>query len=169
MCAAGAASRPAACSNSGRTQRRPTLAAALHLKPGAPVLVLARLRLADGLPLAIETATLPRALCPNLFDHDFAVESLYQVLQADYGIELTQADQTIEAALVSQREADLLELTLPAAVLRIQRLTLGRAGQPVEFVHSTYRSDRYMFHSLLTLSTPQPSTIRLTDFAQEVR
>lgn len=132
------------------TAASPEVATTLRLATGAPVLVLSRLRLADGMPLAIETANLPLALCPDLFQHDFAAESLYQVLRADYGIEPAQAEQTIEAALAAPREAELLELTPPAAVLRMQRLTRDGSGLPVEYVHSTYRSDRYKFRSILT-------------------
>ena len=128
------------------------VAAALRLDTGAPVLVLSRLRLADGVPLAIETTNLPQALCPDLFQHDFAVESLYAVLRSDYAIEPAQAEQVIEAALAAPREAELLALTPPAAVLRMQRLTLDSAGLPIEYVHSTYRSDRYKFRSVLTVA-----------------
>lgn len=130
------------------------VAAALQVAVGAPVWMLSRLRLADDIPMAIETTNLPLALCPGLLRHDFSAESLYQVLRSDYDIQPAQADQVIEAALASPREAELLELTLPAAVLRMQRLTRDGAGQPIEFVHSTYRSDRYKFRSLLTVATP---------------
>jgi GntR family transcriptional regulator len=132
------------------------VAAALRVAAGAPVLVLSRLWLADGVPLAIETTNLSQALCPDLFQHDFGVESLYQVLRSDYDIEPAQADQVIEAALASPREADLLELTPPAAVLRMQRLTRDSSGLPIEYVHSTYRSDRYKFRSALTVAAPPP-------------
>ncbi len=130
------------------------VAAALRLDTGAPVLMLSRLRLADGVPLAIETTNLPQVLCPDLLQHDFGVESLYEVLRRDYAIEPAQAEQVIEAALASPREAELLELTPPAAVLRMQRLTLDSAGLPIEYVHSTYRSDRYKFRSVLTIAAP---------------
>jgi GntR family transcriptional regulator len=89
------------------TVASPEVAAALRLATGAPVLVLSRLRLADGVPLAIETTNLPLALCPDLFhDHNFAVESLYQVLRSDYGIEPAQGEQVIEAGLASPREVE---------------------------------------------------------------
>jgi len=39
-------------------------------------------------------------------------------------------------------------------VLRMQRLTLDSAGLPIEYVYSTYRSDRYKFRSLLTIAAP---------------
>ncbi len=124
-------------------------AAALRLMPGAEVIKLARLRLAEDVPLALETAYLPFMLCPNLLLHDFATESLYAVLETEYGLRLVSAEQTIEASLAEVREAELLEMVLPAAVLRIQRLTCAANGTPVEYVLSAYRGDRYKFRSIL--------------------
>jgi len=107
-----------------------------------------RLRLADGLPLAIEMAYVPVALCPDLLIHDFAVESLYNALETCYGLRPTQAEQIIEAGLAGPHDLELLELVAPAPVLRMQRLS--RAGNvPVEYVVSAYRGDRYKFHSIL--------------------
>ncbi|HEX9118351.1 MAG TPA: UTRA domain-containing protein, partial [Anaerolineae bacterium] len=123
---------------------------ALGLMPGGQVFLLARLRLADEEPMAIETAYLSHTLCPNLIEHDFAVESLNAVLENDYSLRLVQAEQVIEAALAAPDELRLLELTAPAAILRMQRLTFAGPGlQPVEYVISTYRSDRYKFRSTL--------------------
>lgn len=125
------------------------LAQTLALSPGARVIVLSRVRLADGVPLAIETVRLPHALCPHLLRHDFARESLYAVLEHEYGYRLTCAQQTIEAALARPREATLLQLTLPAPVLVMERLTYTDQGVVIEYVHSIYRGDRYKFHSTL--------------------
>jgi GntR family transcriptional regulator len=124
-------------------------AAALRLMPQAEVVKLARLRVAEDMPLALETAYLPFALCPNLLLHDFAVESLYEVLETEYHLTLVGAEQTIEAGLADAREAELLEMVLPAAVLRIRRLTYAADGTPVEYVQSAYRGDRYKFRSTL--------------------
>ena len=76
-------------------------------------------------------------------------ESLYDVLESEYKLALTLAEQSIEAALASAHEIELLCLTPPAAVLRMQRLTLTADGVPVEYVLSVYRGDRYKFRSTL--------------------
>ena len=127
----------------------PEVAAALRLLAGADVIMLARVRLVDGNPLAVETAYLPFTLCPNLLLYDFSSESLYNILEKEYGFLLTQADQTIEAALATPKEAELLKLTPPAAMLHMERLTVRQDGQPIEYVLSTYRGDRYKFRSQL--------------------
>ena len=126
-----------------------SIAEALHIAPGTEVVLLSRVRLSDGVPLAIETVHLPHSLCPNLLRHNFAVESLYTVLEREYGFRLTRAEQTIEAALSSAHEAALLQLTLPAPVLVMERLTFTDQDIPIEHVHSVYRGDRYKFHSTL--------------------
>jgi len=127
----------------------PDVATALHLPPQAEIYLLARLRLAEDYPLALETAHLPFALFPDLLRHNFATESLYDVLENEYGCKLTQAEQRIEAILAGPREIELLQLIPPAALFRMERLTLTSDGVPVEYVVSFYRGDRYKFHSIL--------------------
>ncbi len=131
----------------------PEVAAALRITPGAETIMLSRLRLADGVPLAIETAYLPFVRFPDLLTHNFEIESLYDVLENQYGVKLTRAEQTIEAAIAEPRESELLELTRRNAVLNIRRLTLTDAGVPVEYVCSIYRGDRYKFRSTLNTRT----------------
>lgn len=125
------------------------IAAALDVRPGDAVVTLFRLRLADGQPLALETAYLPASIVPGLLAHDFARESLYEVLATEYRLVLLAANQTIEAALADDDERRLLALDEPAAVLRMRRLSRSSAGDAVELVISTYRGDRYKLYSSL--------------------
>lgn len=125
------------------------VAQVLALAADAEVIVLARVRLVGAVPLALETAFLPAARFPGLLGHNFADESLYDVLEHEYQLKLVRAQQTIEAALATAQECSALQLTMPAAVLKMQRLTLAADGAPVELVRSVYRGDRYKLHSLL--------------------
>jgi GntR family transcriptional regulator len=84
-----------------------------------------------------------------LLRHNFATESLYAVLEREYGFRLTRAEQTIEAGLADARQAVLLRLDLPAPVLKMERVTYTDQGILIEHVHSIYRGDRYKFHSTL--------------------
>jgi GntR family transcriptional regulator len=122
----------------------------LRMPPGAQVVFLSRVRFADQVPLAIETVQLPHSLCPNLLQHDFSVESLYHILEHEYGYRLTRAEQTIEAALANPRDLSLLQLVPPAPVLVMERLTFTDQNILIEYVQSTYRGDRYKFRSALS-------------------
>ncbi len=131
----------------------PDLAKAIRVSAGTEIVVLTRVRLADGVPLAVETVHLPHSLCPNLLSHDFSTESLYDVLEREYGYRLTRAEQTIEAALANSREIATLQLVPPAPVLVMERLTFTDQDILIEHVQSTYRGDRYKFRSSLA---PRP-------------
>lgn len=127
----------------------PQLAARLRQPVGTELVQLSRVRLSNAMPLALETAYLVHELCPQLLRYDFAVESLYHVLESDYGLRLVRAEQTMEASLANATELELLELFPPAAVLRLERLTYTDQDIPVEYVLSAYRGDRYKFRTAL--------------------
>ena len=71
--------------------------------------------------------------------------SLYQVLRDHFGVELGHADQTIETALASPEEADLLGSDTGLPMLLLTRHSFDTGGRPVEWVRSVYRGDRYKF------------------------
>ena len=100
--------------------------------------------------LALEHGFLPAHLCPDLLSHDFSRESLYDVLQNQYGWHLVRAQQTVEARLATKDEWELLNLKHPAPILAIERITMVEQGFPIEFVRSAYRGDRYKFTALLS-------------------
>lgn len=122
------------------------LAHALAIPTGSELVRIRRLRLADEQHLAIETSHLPHARCPGLLEHDLEQQSLYELLHDRYGLELSSAKQTIEAAAPTEEERSLLEMPLGVPVLRIHRFTATRAGVVCEFVQSAYRGDRYQLN-----------------------
>jgi GntR family transcriptional regulator len=128
------------------------VAAALGLAEGTPVLLVERLRLANGEPLAVETCHLYFPDCGDLMNEDLAGQSLYAVLARNYGLVPDRATQQIEAAICEPRPMRLLGLPRGAAVLLIHRTTLNQAGVPFEHTISIYRGDKYVFHAELTRS-----------------
>jgi len=126
----------------------PNVAARLDLPPGARVVKVCRVRLADNEPMSLETAFLPAGRFAWLVQEDLATQSLYDVL-ARRDVELAWSDQTVEASLARKTEADLLGIARRAPVLRIQRTTFDTTAQPVEHVQSVYRADRYTFRVTL--------------------
>lgn len=136
--------RPSSRLLDGRIERASfEMARLFGLPPNVEIVVVARLRLADDEPLAIETAHIPAAYVPGILNHDLATESLYALLGREYGLTLASARQTIEAADPTPDEQRLLGLDLARPVLRISRLTSEASGRVVEYVRAIYRGDRY--------------------------
>ncbi len=115
--------------------------AALSLEEGDSVTRIARLRSADGRPMAIERASLPTDILPNPL---IVERSLYEVLERD-GNRPVRAVQTISAINLPAEEADLLGVPEGAAGLRIQRVSYLRSDRVAEFTNSLYRGDAYDF------------------------
>jgi GntR family transcriptional regulator len=126
-----------------------TLSAIFSVPMNTELVLLSRLRLSDNMPLAIEEAYILHQICPNILQNDFSKESLYYILATHYNTILVRAEQTMEASLATPQEAELLKITSPSPVLRIERLSYNGQNVPIEYVRSTYRGDRYKFHTTL--------------------
>ncbi len=131
----------------------PEEVAALGLAPDVSVSRLARLRMANGRPMAIERASLPVDILPNptLVEH-----SLYKALN-DLGMPPVRAIQKITALNLDDRDADLLDVEPHTAGLKIERTSYLKDGRVVEFTRSIYRSDAYDFVAELRLSNGKDS------------
>lgn len=128
----------------------PKVAEQLQIPIGSEVVALVRIRLADGVPLALERSYLNHELCPGVLDgHDFGRESLYEVLRNQYGIFLTWATQVIEARLPTSAERQSLEIDQHVPVLSLTRVTFYENDHPVEYVTSVYCGSRYKFKAIL--------------------
>ncbi len=131
----------------------PEVAGPLKISPGAEIVLLSRVRLADDEPIAWEICHVNHRLCPGILDrHDFSRESLYRVLREEYGHNLIWADQLISARMPSREERKALNLDANTPVLSLTRVTYTDHDQPVEYVVSVYRCDRYQLRTVLRYS-----------------
>ncbi|NJM84459.1 MAG: GntR family transcriptional regulator [Tabrizicola sp.] len=121
---------------------------ALGLGAGDRVARLERVRQSDGVPLAIERASLSTAVLPDPLQVE---TSLYALLEQS-GLRPVRAVQRISAANLPQRDADLLGVLPGAAGLRIERISYLASGRVVEFTRSLYRGDAYDFAVELKLA-----------------
>lgn len=115
----------------------------LRLDAGDRVMRLRRLRLADGIPMAIEESHIPLRQFPGLERIDFAKNSLYATLRERYGVRVGYADETIEALPATREDAELLTIPSRASILSISRIILTTQETPIEAASSRYRGDRY--------------------------
>lgn len=121
--------------------------AALGLAEGAHVWDVERLRMAGGVPMALERGFYPAGLLPDLDRHDLT-RSLYSTLSTAYQLPIDRAEQTVWAELADAALGGVLGVGAGAPVMVFRR-TSSAGTQPVEYVTSWYRGDRYQIHMFL--------------------
>ena len=110
----------------------------------AAFLRLVRLRLADGVPMSREVAWYDLAVAPALADWP-GDGSAYAFLRQDCGIDLSWADQSVDAVTSSAVETAVFDFAAPAPCLRLKRLTYTADRQLVEYAEGTFRGDAYRY------------------------
>lgn len=109
-----------------------------------------RLRLADELPLAFEDGYLPAKRFPRLDEKDLKNESLYKILENDYGIVMHHAEEILEATCATKEIAKALTIKAKSALLIVHRVVFTESNLAVESVKTFYRADRYRATFFLT-------------------
>lgn len=119
------------------------------IAPGAELFELERVRMLDGMPIALDHNRVPLRLAPALEETDFAGASLYDTLERA-GHPLVRADYEAEARLVEGRAAELLGLEPGSPVLFTTTVAFGEDGRVLDVGRTIYRADRYRFQATLT-------------------
>lgn len=120
---------------------------ALHLAPGDRVVAVTRVRLADGIPLALERAILPPGSAPIL-QADLATSSMHELVR-ELGREPTLARGSLTASTASPLEAELLAVKVGAGLLVERRTIFDQQGAPMEYTETSYVGERYLFDVVL--------------------
>ncbi|MED3760484.1 GntR family transcriptional regulator [Peribacillus frigoritolerans] len=120
------------------------IASELHISLYAPVYEIKRIRLADDVPMALETVYMSANLIKGLTEEIINL-SLYQYVENYVKLKIDYASQTLESSIASELEVTHLVIPKHSPILFIQRNTFLIDGTPLEYVKSAYRADRYKF------------------------
>lgn len=125
------------------------------------VLRVKRVNLADGEPFAVVTVWCPAELGARLSRQDVERRPFYELIEVD----LRGASQTIGADLVDAIDATLLGVPESSPVLRCQRVTTARDGEPVLVSEHIFPAHRTEFVVDLPQAQPSmtPSGLRMVD------
>lgn len=116
----------------------------LGIQEYGPVYEMKRIRLADNVPMALETNYISTNFIKGLTEK-IVNQSLYSYIEKQLNLKIDYASQVIESSVANELEAEYLNILPGAPIMLIQRNTFLKDGTPVEFVKSTYRADRYKF------------------------
>ncbi len=114
----------------------------LRLEKTAKVVRLERLRLADDVPMMLETRYIRTDMCPGIEKEELS-SSLWRTFEDKYGRKPNRHSQGMTIATVSGQAASLLTLNDNSLVFMIKGVTYVQDHEPIECEQSLYRSDKY--------------------------
>jgi GntR family transcriptional regulator len=119
-----------------------------RIAPGAELFELARLRMLDGEPVAVDRALVPVGRVPLVAGADFETASLFECFEAA-GCPPVRADYWVEATAADADTARWLEMATGGPVLLAVTTSVDAQGRVLELARTYYRGDRYRFQSTL--------------------
>jgi GntR family transcriptional regulator len=117
-------------------------AATLGLHAGDAVVVVRRVRRADAVPMAVETAVLIGHTGDVVLVADLESGSLHEALTRA-GLHLRRGGATISAEAATAEDASLLGITEGDPLLVERRVITDASGHPIEATESRYPGARY--------------------------
>jgi GntR family transcriptional regulator len=134
----------------------PKIAGLLNHPPGTPMIEIERLRFVNDEPMTLVTTYLPYAACPGVLQADLTRQSLYALLEAEYGLFIARGARTLEAVAANAREAGLLQIEIGAPLMLLDSVSYLEDGAPIEYYHALHRGDRSRFEATLIRSRELP-------------
>ena len=121
----------------------------LKLQPGADVILLSRLRIANGIPVIIEHVRLSAEKYGFLLDIDMEDKSLYAVLGEHTGSnpeDYCNVTLTLEVGAATPEEAELLEIEtgMPLFILK-ETITSQETGLPVHWTKQVMSGNYFKY------------------------
>ncbi len=125
----------------------------LRLTDEEQVVRLERLRTADDMPVAYEVDYLPYPRAASIYQRakEAGDGSLYS-LMASEGMQPYIAEQSYKAGRVTEREAELLRVSLEEIGIRLFCTAFDETGAPIEYTEAFYPGDVYDFHLTLRIT-----------------
>lgn len=130
----------------GLSSATPPMARDLRIDVGDPVVVMRRLRWADGEAVLLVDTQLPAALVPGLEERNLDDRSLYDLLRRDYGLVVAGADRWIQAVRANAEDAPLLEVDTATPLLGVESIAWDEHGRRFERYQALHNSANLRFY-----------------------
>ncbi|MBD7908229.1 GntR family transcriptional regulator [Sporosarcina gallistercoris] len=120
----------------------------LQLAADENVVMMKRVRCADGEPIILEASYMPKSIVQNKEDlFEVGVTSLYGLLASRYGVTVVRAKEAFEPVLIREQESEYLKTEVGKPALLLERTAYDTHDTPVEFCISIVRGDRCRFYT----------------------
>lgn len=108
------------------------------------VLVLSRIRLADGEAMMNEITYLPFERFIGLEESDLEEDGLYQIMKKKYGVKFSYAEESFYPCILNDVEADILNVPSGSPGIVLERYTY-EGNKLIEYTKSIVRGDKFKY------------------------
>ena len=129
------------------TQASPSVAKALAIEKGDPVVQLVRLRSANGVPMVLVSSFLPASYhgLTGMVDEDLENHSLYKLMENKYQVSISSSRRVIEIRMAGDFEATHLQVPAHSPLQYIETVSTTTDDIPIEYSKASYRGDLSRF------------------------
>lgn len=117
----------------------------LDLSIGTTVVLIQRVRLADGIPICFDKSFLPRELGEKVMANDLKIEPIFSLLEQKYDTPLVEAEYRMEAVSATAALAKALDIAAGSPMFLIERTSYSEGRRPVDYEKLYYRGDQIQF------------------------
>jgi GntR family transcriptional regulator len=117
----------------------------LELEGDDKVYKIVRLRKLDNTPALIETSFVPESLAPGIINYNLEELSIYDLLEKEYGFNISKAKEYLNPAITDNYQSKLLQIKKNTPVFVTERVSFKGEKKPVEVRVSVIRSDVFKF------------------------
>lgn len=118
----------------------------LAVEEGQKVFQLERLRLENDMPIGYHCAYVSSEFTTGIDGTAYTEGGSLRYLNGLSMLDECVADRTLEALPASEKVADLLDIDVGSALLRVKRVVFSPEHTPIEFFVGLYRGDRFEYH-----------------------
>ncbi|MFJ9499372.1 GntR family transcriptional regulator [Brevibacillus centrosporus] len=116
----------------------------LSLNPGEGVLIVERIRTADGEPVVYCVDRIPAHLVPE--GYTAVGESIFKWLESATGLRIAYAVAEIEPMGYNEKVSNLLQCDKSTPLLLLKQIHYDESERPVLYSHNYFRADKIHFH-----------------------
>jgi GntR family transcriptional regulator len=123
----------------------PQVTQKLGIRSDEEVYYLSRLRSIDDEPIVLVNSYLPASMVGGILGKDMEKESLYHVIERDFGHRIVRTLRTLEIRTAGRYEASLLKIREGDPLHFTETVALIEDGKPIEFSTAYYNGERNKF------------------------
>ena len=126
----------------------PDISERLRVSPNSPIFHIARLKMKGDQPIGYSERYLPTSLAPELMTADLTTGVIHDMLIAGTPLPLLKAQIEIEAHLLDEQEASLLNVAPGEQAVVVSRMTYTAPNRPAVWYQAYYLTS-YTFQVIL--------------------